>query len=84
MAKKASIDEIPEKLNDLNKLKMLISVTRNHAFFFSVNEVDRQHEQSTKQVNQNSGVTVLQGVRDPQLIQDKVYRGGGLRPGETV
>lgn len=67
MAKKASIDGIPGKLN---KLKMLIdeqSDTRSQAFLFPLNEIDRHHELEIKQVNQNDAVAELQGPRDPQL-----------------
>lgn len=67
LAKKASIDGIPGKLN---KLKMLIdeqSDTRSQAFLFPLNEIDRQHELDITQVNQNDAVTELQEPRDPQL-----------------
>lgn len=55
---------------------------KSHAFLFPFSELDRQHELDTKQVNQNYGVTVLQGPRDPQIVETKIYRGGKLRPGE--
>lgn len=67
MAKKASIDGIPGKLN---KLKMLIDEqndTRSQAFLFPLKEIDRQYELDIKQVNQNDAVTELRGPRDPQL-----------------